>query len=73
MPYIRSVTAGFAAADQRAQGFTVVALSVFESVEDMKYYDEGDAAHAQLKAFAKSVHQGVVMVYFENEVSVVSE
>ncbi|KXJ86872.1 hypothetical protein Micbo1qcDRAFT_198046 [Microdochium bolleyi] len=66
-PYIKSVTAGKAKKDQRAQGFTVAVTSVFASHEDMKYYDEGCAAHAELKGFAKTVHQGIMMVFFENE------
>ncbi|KAJ6441605.1 stress responsive A/B barrel domain-containing protein [Purpureocillium lavendulum] len=65
-PYILSVTAGNAKPDQRAQGFTFAAISVFSSVEDMVYYDNECAAHAELKAFAKTVHQGAMMVYFEN-------
>ncbi|KAL3963590.1 stress responsive a/B barrel domain-containing protein [Purpureocillium lilacinum] len=65
-PYIISVTAGEAKPDQRAQGFTFAAISVFSSVDDMVYYDNECAAHAELKAFAKTVHQGAMMVYFEN-------
>jgi hypothetical protein len=65
-PYIVSVKAGPAAADQRAQGYTVAVFSVFKSLEDMKYYDNDCAAHAALKVVAKSVHQGVMMVYFES-------
>ncbi|KAF6785574.1 stress responsive a b barrel domain-containing protein [Colletotrichum sojae] len=65
-PYIVSVNAGIAVADQRAQGFTIAAVSTFASAEDMAYYDNECAAHAELKAFAKSAHQGFAMVYFEN-------
>ncbi|RTE81269.1 hypothetical protein BHE90_004191 [Fusarium euwallaceae] len=67
-PYIVSVKAGKAAPDQRAQGFTVVALSTFSSLEDFNYYDTECAAHGDLKAFAKTVNQGVAMVFFENVV-----
>ncbi|KAM0444318.1 hypothetical protein ACHAPV_010335 [Trichoderma viride] len=66
-PYILSVTAGTAKPDQRAQGFTVAVISVFGSAQDMVYYDNECAAHAELKAFAKTVHQGAMMVFFENE------
>lgn len=62
------MTAGLAKPDQRAQGYTVAAISVFESAEDMAYYDNECAAHATLKAFAKNVHQGFAMIYFENAV-----
>ncbi|KAF1843676.1 uncharacterized protein K460DRAFT_316303 [Cucurbitaria berberidis CBS 394.84] len=65
-PYVISVTAGPAFPDQRSQGYTVAAVSVFASKEDMVYYDNDCAAHAALKKVAKSVHQGVMMVYFEN-------
>ncbi|TDZ54642.1 hypothetical protein CTRI78_v006108 [Colletotrichum trifolii] len=65
-PYITSVKAGLAVADQRAQGFTVAAVSTFASEEDMAYYDNECAAHAELKAFAKNAHQGFAMVYFRD-------
>lgn len=61
------MTAGKAKLDQRAQGFTIAVISVFESEEDMVYYDNDCAAHKELKSFAKNAHQGVMMVYFENE------
>jgi hypothetical protein len=34
----------------------------------MAYYDNECAAHANLKAFAKTVHEGVMMVYYQNEI-----
>ena len=54
--------------DQRAQGYTVVAISVFKSLEDFKYYDSECATHMQVKQFVKNVHEGLGMVYFENEI-----
>jgi hypothetical protein len=39
---------------------------VFAIKDDMVYYDEECEAHKALKAVAKSVHQGVMMVYFES-------
>ncbi|KAI5457644.1 stress responsive A/B barrel domain-containing protein [Mariannaea sp. PMI_226] len=66
-PYIRAVKAGPTKADQRNQGYTIAVVSVFDSVDDMKYYDDECAAHAELKVFAKSVHQGAMMAFFENE------
>ncbi|KAL0930526.1 stress responsive a b barrel domain-containing protein [Colletotrichum truncatum] len=65
-PYILSVKAGLAVADQRAQGFTVAAVSTFASAEDMAFYDNECAAHAELKAFAKGAHEGFAMVYFKD-------
>ncbi|KAM0504622.1 hypothetical protein ACHAPB_003717 [Verticillium nonalfalfae] len=41
--------------------------STFASVDDMAYYDNECAAHAELKAFAKSVNQGAMMIYFQDE------
>ncbi|XXG99998.1 hypothetical protein Hte_006340 [Hypoxylon texense] len=65
-PYILSVSAGEAFPDDRAKGFTIAVVSVFASEEDMVYYDDQCAAHAELKAFARTVHQGAMMVYFES-------
>ncbi|ODH37354.1 hypothetical protein ACO22_02629 [Paracoccidioides brasiliensis] len=64
-PYILSVRAGPTINDQRRQGYTVAAVSTFASLEDMRYYDEWCAAHAALKGLARTLHQGVLMVYFE--------
>ncbi|KAF9766196.1 hypothetical protein IL306_001420 [Fusarium sp. DS 682] len=66
-PYIVSVQAGKAKPDQRSQGFTIVAISTFASQEDFNYYDTQCAAHLELRTFAKSVNEGVAMIYFENE------
>lgn len=65
-PYILSVTAGPTFEDVRSQGFNFTAISVFKNKEDMVYYDEGCDAHAALKAFAKNVIQGIMMVYLED-------
>lgn len=62
-----SVTAGRAKPDQRAQGYTVAVVSVFASEADMQYYDNECVAHQELKGFAKTVHQGAMMVFFEND------
>jgi hypothetical protein len=35
----------------------------------MEYYDNGCAAHAELREFAKTVHNGAMMVYFEDGVA----
>lgn len=32
----------------------------------MEYYDNECKAHQELKAVAKSMHQGVAMIYFES-------
>jgi hypothetical protein len=60
------VDAGAAFAEQRSQGYTVAAISVFACKEDMVYYDNECEAHGRLKVVAKSVHEGAMMVYFES-------
>lgn len=65
-PYILSATVGPTYDDARNQGYTLAAISVFASVEDMKYYDDECTAHAELKKVAKTVHQGAMMAYFHN-------
>lgn len=64
-PYIVSVKAGKAFGDERAQGYTVAVMSTFASLEDFTYYDTQCEAHKGLKAFAKTVHQGNLMVYYQ--------
>ncbi|CRG89249.1 hypothetical protein PISL3812_06285 [Talaromyces islandicus] len=65
-PYIISVNAGPTIEDQRNQGYTLAAVSTFESLEDMQYYDTGCEAHDALKVEAKKMHQGILMVYYES-------
>ncbi|RXG44111.1 hypothetical protein VDGE_30151 [Verticillium dahliae] len=65
-PYILGVKAGVAAPNPRDQGYTVAVQSTFASTEDMAFYDNECAGHAKLKAFVKTVHEGAMMVYFEN-------
>ncbi|KPM41948.1 hypothetical protein AK830_g4621 [Neonectria ditissima] len=65
-PYIISAAVGPTFDDVRNQGYTLAALSVFASLEDMKYYDNECAAHGELKKVAKTLHQGAMMVYFQS-------
>ena len=66
--------AGAAELDPRSQGWTVVAEARFASLADMRYYDEGDAAHATLREASKAGAliaggpAGVLTVYFDPEV-----
>lgn len=46
----------------------MAAISVFESTDDMVYYDNECEAHQSLKAVAKTLHKGVMMVYFRSVV-----
>lgn len=32
----------------------------------MKYYDDGCETHAELRKFVRTVHEGMMMVYFRN-------
>lgn len=65
-PYIIDVQAGKAFPDQRSQGFTLAATTVFKNKEDMAYYDTACAGHASLKVVANAVHEGIMMVYYES-------
>jgi predicted RecB family endonuclease len=64
-PYIVSVKAGKSCADARNQGYTVAVTSTFASMEDFVYYDTRCEAHGELRAFAKTVHQGNMMVFYQ--------
>lgn len=41
--------------DARSNGYTVVARTVFASLEDMKYYDTECAAHKELRKTASGL------------------
>lgn len=47
------MSAGAAHNDPRSKGYTVVAQSSFYSLDDMKYYDETDPSHQELKKIAR--------------------
>jgi len=68
-PYILRLSAGVAHDDARSKGYTVVAQSEFASLEDMKFYDDGDVAHAALKRTAASLGlaEPPLMLYFTGE------
>jgi hypothetical protein len=61
-PYILSAEAGVTQQDQRAQGYTIAATTLFASEEDFEFYDKECGAHAELRAFARSVNEGMCMV-----------
>lgn len=64
-PYIRSVRAGKTENDARNQDYTVSVVTEFASMDDFVYYDTKCEAHGSLKAFAKTVHKGNLMCFFE--------
>ncbi|KFH47070.1 hypothetical protein ACRE_021820 [Hapsidospora chrysogenum ATCC 11550] len=64
-PYILSMTVGPAEDDPRSQGYTLVSKTEFASMEDMRYYDDGCAAHGAVKAAIKELTvDGILTVYF---------
>lgn len=65
-PYIVSAKAGYTENDPRNQGFNIVANTTFASMADFEFYDKDCEAHKVIREFAKSVHQGVMMVYFKS-------
>ncbi|KAF2465431.1 uncharacterized protein BDR25DRAFT_306588 [Lindgomyces ingoldianus] len=52
-PYISVAQATPTLDEPRNQGFTLVARTVFDSKEDMEYYDTACAAHGEIKALLK--------------------
>ncbi|CAI4214310.1 unnamed protein product [Parascedosporium putredinis] len=66
-PYILSAAVGPTFDDTRNQGYTLAAFTMFATEDDMRFYDEGCAAHAEIKKLARSIHGGGVMtVYFQD-------
>ena len=52
-PYIREIKANPSlSGPDRGKGYTFVAMTRFDTLEDVKYYDEECEAHKVLKAFA---------------------
>ena len=65
-PYIKLVDAGTAQEDQRAQGFTIAAISTFSSLRDINFYDSRCITQQRLRNLAKTVNQELSMVYFNS-------
>ncbi|GAB7340210.1 hypothetical protein MBLNU457_6677t2 [Dothideomycetes sp. NU457] len=65
-PYIIQCSATKAIEDPRSQGYNLIAMTVFSSLDDMKYYDEEDQAHAALKEVGKGkVDPPPIVIYSE--------
>lgn len=67
-PYIVYLGAGLAnPEDPRTKGYTVIAESKFKTIEDMKFYDDGCAAHQELRTVVKGLGpaEPPMTVYFE--------
>ncbi|KAI8935403.1 hypothetical protein NX059_007983 [Plenodomus lindquistii] len=52
-PYVHLSSANKVHNDPRSQGFTLLARTVFESKEDMDFFDSEDEAHNGIKALVK--------------------
>ncbi|POS73317.1 hypothetical protein DHEL01_v208283 [Diaporthe helianthi] len=67
-PYIAYLSVGTAQDEPRAKGVTVVAQSSFYSLDDMKYYDEADPGHQELKKIAREagLSEPPLTVYVES-------
>ncbi|KAF2853332.1 hypothetical protein T440DRAFT_466308 [Plenodomus tracheiphilus IPT5] len=52
-PYVQLSAANRVHDDPRSQGFTLLTRTVFESKEDMDFYDNEDDAHKAIKALIK--------------------
>ncbi|RMZ74611.1 stress responsive a b barrel domain-containing [Pyrenophora seminiperda CCB06] len=48
--YIKLAQANAAHEDDRSQGYTLMARCIFDSVDDMNYYDKEDEAHLKIKS-----------------------
>jgi hypothetical protein len=70
-PYILSMEAGEARGSVRDQGYTFVTKSVFESMSDMKFYEDECPAHREYKVFLKEKApvSGLMSLNFEPGVS----
>jgi len=65
--YITSCHANKGISDPRSQGFNLIAHTSFESLEDMKYYDEEDPVHKELRSFGNGkVNPPPIVVYMEH-------
>jgi hypothetical protein len=59
--------------DARSQGYTMVARTVFESKEDMDFYDNECVAHGEIKALLKpKVAAPPLVVYMDAQFEKVS-
>ncbi|KAK5044637.1 hypothetical protein LTR84_010651 [Exophiala bonariae] len=58
------------AAEERAQGYTLISITTFKSKEDYDYYDKQCAAHAKLREFATSRRTGFATLQLESDLGV---
>lgn len=70
-PYIRQIKCGPSlSGPERGKSFTFVAMTRFDNLDDVRYYDEECAAHKKLKEFAHDKVQqpweSPLTVFFED-------
>lgn len=53
--------------EERAQGYTMLAVTVFKSREDFDYYDKECPAHKKLRDFIASRRTGVATIQYASE------
>ncbi|EDU40935.1 conserved hypothetical protein [Pyrenophora tritici-repentis Pt-1C-BFP] len=62
--YIKLSQANAAHEDERSQGYTLMARCIFESLDDMNYYDKEDEAHLKIKSqFKEKVSAPPLVLY----------
>ncbi|KIW12156.1 hypothetical protein PV08_09431 [Exophiala spinifera] len=68
-PYIISNEAARVAnaSEERAQGYTLIAVTTFKSREDFEYYDKQCEAHAKIRSFIGARRNGVATFQYESE------
>ncbi|KIX98494.1 uncharacterized protein Z520_05795 [Fonsecaea multimorphosa CBS 102226] len=54
-PYIRSIIAKPTIANRLDNGYNFVAITTFDSLEDLEFYDKECPAHKKLKEFSNQV------------------
>ncbi|KAF2724778.1 hypothetical protein K431DRAFT_281729 [Polychaeton citri CBS 116435] len=66
-PYIRECVARETIDDPRRQGYNIAAITTFDSLDDMKFYDENCEAHRKLKQFTLGkIEMPPTTIYMKN-------
>ncbi|EYE93760.1 Dabb family protein [Aspergillus glaucus CBS 516.65] len=67
-PYISNAAVGASFDDPRTHGYNLSVKMTFQSLDDMRYYDNDCEAHKALKAVAVPVKEDLLTTYFESVV-----
>lgn len=67
-PYIVSNEASrvINSSEERSQGFTIIAVTTFNSKEDVDYYDKECSAHRKLREFIAPRRTGFATLHYES-------